>query len=152
MTLKDFKTYLLISIKKAIDDQRTQSMLMLLTMGSLISKEVGEQAQRVGEQAQAHSEDLEYQLELMHGMITGEPIVNNPAEYAPAPRRSRPVSEDEKAQKRLQVAQKIDIAMAKLTGVPTGAPWSVVNAANLETASAGDLVSQVNRMPVGPGG
>ena len=155
MTLKDFKTYLLITTKRKIDDQRAQSILLLMTLGSMISKKVGEQAKKVSETSAAQSDDLEYELQLLHGLIDAEGIVNT-TEVGTRQNRStrKPQTKEEKQQKVMRLLQILDIGMAKVTGKPTGAPWAVANSSNLETTSTNDLVSQVNsnRMPVGPRG
>jgi len=152
MTMKDFKTYLIITLKQKLDEQRTQSMLLLMTLGSLISKEVGKQAQDLSKEVAKQSEDLTKELEDMYIAVVDEEIVNTPEERAALQEVKRQKQVEEREKRTWKLLQKLDIGFAKITGAPTNAPWAVANAANLQSMDTGSLLSQVgNRMPVGRG-
>lgn len=132
-TLKDFKAYLLSSIKDRMERQREFGMAVSMAVASLFDPKVGKEASTAIQKAITAIED---QQEGLYGLQefarTGERPKREPKHPTREQHRAQQNQKDESGLTKKQVdtwkdAGKIDLLMAKMTGRPTGALWSGVN-------------------------
>lgn len=125
-TIRDFKMFLLAAMKDRIEEQQNFSLAMMVAVASVFdgkaSKDVNQQVQQVISKLDTEQNEL-YDAEAEIGVPTA---VNTPRSE-----KKDPSGLSESQVKLWKNAAAVDAVMAKMTGRPTGAPWSLATQGNL---------------------
>lgn len=121
-----------------MERQREHGMAISMAVASLFDPKVGKEAATAIAKAIKAIDDQQEGLYGLQEFARGETKRRSPQEA----RKAQENQKDESGLTNKQVsvwkdAAKVDILMAKMTGRPTGAPWSGVTEGNLQMDSSG---------------
>jgi len=117
MTLGQFKAHIMLCIKSKLEEGRRLQGALSLSLAGLLSKEAAKHAKEFNESLDNSISDMDRELEFLFSSKNPSPV-----------ERKQQAEEDKlraKQVKVLQMARKLDAAMAKFTGRKIDSPWSV---------------------------